>query len=168
MSSIQIRRPGRSSPEIRITRHGSRCARSESRQPRALVRACARGSGARRPHQPTRTQAGRGQHGEAATVPCPASAYSVPGRARHGSWARWMVDVGARATADAGVWKHPSGRRGRHGHPHRQRQRLRLGTSGMRGFALTVYEAAAAAAAATVPETTRRSGAGDGTTTCLR
>jgi hypothetical protein len=177
-ASIQIRHPVRSLlkplPEIRITRHGSRPSdRNLDNPARSCVRARARER--RAASAPTDQNPSR-----------PGPARRAARRSSHRAVSRFGIQcAGARAARLVGAldggrgrqpacrcrsrgWKHPSGRRGRHGHPHRQRQRLRLGTSGMRGFALTVYEAAAAAAAATVPETTRRSGAGDGTTTCLR
>jgi hypothetical protein len=133
--------------------------RSESRQPRALVRARARER--RAASAPTDQNPSR-----------PGPARRAARRSSHRAVSRFGIQcAGARAARLVGAldggrgrqparrcrsrgWKHPSGRRGRHSHPHRQRQRLRLGTSGMRGFALTVYEAAAAAA--TVPETTCR------------
>jgi hypothetical protein len=95
----------------------------------------------------------------ARTVPC-----HVPGRARHGSWARWTW-AGA-PPADAGAEDdgnvRPGG--GWAGDPHR-----RPGTSvGIWWFALTVYEAAAAGPPPLcLKRPLDRSGAGDGNTTCL-
>jgi hypothetical protein len=97
-ASIQIRHPVRSLlkplPEIRITRHGSRPSdRNLDNPARSCMRARAR---ERRPHQPTRTQAGRGQHGaqhdEAATAPprravCRGARGTARGRAGWRTWA---------------------------------------------------------------------------------